>query len=698
MKKMLMLLLASLLFFVEIASSQIYQPVSPTQFGANNLRTSTWVTLSFPTGCGKPSVLVSPNDTSHAAIFFDSCNNIYYVFNPHIDTWDTVGGTPGSVGWGLMGNHITAPYAFGNNYLGTNNNYPLYFAFDSLEAGRITDSAISMGVNVFAAVDGIGNAIYGTAITGLGTYNTLIGTQAGNGLKGSSYSNTVVGYNALQVSRIGSAGNGTHLTVLGDNIQFDNFGPYTYSIGLGACDIGNPLITASNTFFVSPHITEGLSMPGLTGTCAGCALIDATGSGLYTPQLPTAGSGWSLAGNAGTGETGVLGTTDNSKFSLVVDNYPLGEFLTTGEINLGDGKANFGSGNSGLSTNGTNLTTVGDWNSNLNAMVAQIDDNAQTIFLGSLNNSTSNFTINNSTGVLQYFSNDPYMLLDGVNRIFEFGDLTYDWYGSGIAINDGSSNQSIAIKANNQITLTGASGGATLVGVGTSTPQATLNVVGTPQFDVNLSDYPQGHNLYMTDSSHYVYEADGDWKYDINGTFGALSDSAQTISWNQQGGYSIPGGTSMIYNYGAGFPFLGFYNKTPLLGSTNPQDLRWYGTSTTNYSGLHGILSPTSIYDATIPAAYAINGVWKDVAGDGVLVEGISFHASFSATEAAATTITVTLPQTMPNNTYAVFPSPTSLLAATPWYITNKTTTTFDITYTTAVTGSLTFDYLISQY
>ncbi len=70
---------------------------------------------------------------------------------------------------------------------------------------------------------------------------------------------------------------------------------------------------------------------------------------------------------------------------------------------------------------------------------------------------------------------------------------------------------------------------------------------------------------------------------------------------------------------------------------------------------------------------------------------------TFSTTGSASTSFTVTLPQTLANSTYIVSLMPTSLLAATGYYITGRSTTQFTINYVTALTGSVTFEYSITK-
>lgn len=68
----------------------------------------------------------------------------------------------------------------------------------------------------------------------------------------------------------------------------------------------------------------------------------------------------------------------------------------------------------------------------------------------------------------------------------------------------------------------------------------------------------------------------------------------------------------------------------------------------------------------------------------------------FSQVGAATTVFTVTFGGTQPNNTYKVNVTPTSSLSAAMFYVSNKTTTTFDVIYLAGLTGTVTFDYLLN--
>ncbi len=71
--------------------------------------------------------------------------------------------------------------------------------------------------------------------------------------------------------------------------------------------------------------------------------------------------------------------------------------------------------------------------------------------------------------------------------------------------------------------------------------------------------------------------------------------------------------------------------------------------------------------------------------------------SGFSQVAAAVTTFTVPIGQTLSSTNYRVNVTSTSVLAAASWYVNNKTTTTFDVVFLTALTGTVTFDWMLCQ-
>lgn len=70
---------------------------------------------------------------------------------------------------------------------------------------------------------------------------------------------------------------------------------------------------------------------------------------------------------------------------------------------------------------------------------------------------------------------------------------------------------------------------------------------------------------------------------------------------------------------------------------------------------------------------------------------------SVSQVGTATTTFTVTFGGTQPNSTYKVQVTPTNILSAALFYVTNKTATTFDVVYMAGLTGTVTFDWQLTQ-
>jgi hypothetical protein len=70
---------------------------------------------------------------------------------------------------------------------------------------------------------------------------------------------------------------------------------------------------------------------------------------------------------------------------------------------------------------------------------------------------------------------------------------------------------------------------------------------------------------------------------------------------------------------------------------------------------------------------------------------------NFSTTATASTAFVVTFGGTQPNSTYEVAITPTNLLSCALLYISAKTTTTFTVTYLSGLTGTVAFDWILTQ-
>lgn len=88
--------------------------------------------------------------------------------------------------------------------------------------------------------------------------------------------------------------------------------------------------------------------------------------------------------------------------------------------------------------------------------------------------------------------------------------------------------------------------------------------------------------------------------------------------------------------------------------------------------------------------AYALGGnTWVTPA----LASTSTIHGNSTTTGTATTAVTVTIGSTMANTTYLTTITPKDLLTAVNYYISAQTTTTFTVTFVTAITGSINFDW-----
>ncbi len=137
-----------------------------------------------------------------------------------------------------------------------------------------------------------------------------------------------------------------------------------------------------------------------------------------------------------------------------------------------------------------------------------------------------------------------------------------------------------------------------------------------------------------------------------------------------------------------------------------------YKTGATNnfFTGILNTTDDYSIYNYTTSAnglvvkgassivqmpAYGVGVAKFDASGN--ISSVLEPSGSYSNSVTAIATFTVTIGSTMPNTSYKVNVTPTAALSAALFYVTNKTTTTFDVVYLAGLTGTVTFDWSIKQ-
>lgn len=214
----------------------------------------------------------------------------------------------------------------------------------------------------------------------------------------------------------------------------------------------------------------------------------------------------------------------------------------------------------------------------------------------------------------------------------------------------------------------------------------------------------------------------GNLQINRNGAFAA--PGSDSLDFESATGLSVKGNINTIndvniggatdnYNlnlYGSTYAYQSFQTAGSGTGSTNGFQI---GFENTGVYFLNRQNSPILFYtnntsrmtigaagEVTIPNLTA-GGIVTAAAGSGQLGIGSAIttikSGSFSGVGTATTTFTVTFGGTLASAVYAVNVTPTAALSAALFYVTNKTTTTFDVMYLSGLTGTCTFDWALHQ-
>jgi hypothetical protein len=99
------LILFLLVFASAKVSAQVYQEMPQYGYRANRMAFDS--TLQIPTVCGAPTLKSVVKANKNGAIAYDSCNAIFYAYNPKTLTWTAVtGGGGGSTDTTSLSNRI----------------------------------------------------------------------------------------------------------------------------------------------------------------------------------------------------------------------------------------------------------------------------------------------------------------------------------------------------------------------------------------------------------------------------------------------------------------------------------------------------------------------------------------------------------------------------------------------------------------
>lgn len=132
------------------------------------------------------------------------------------------------------------------------------------------------------------------------------------------------------------------------------------------------------------------------------------------------------------------------------------------------------------------------------------------------------------------------------------------------------------------------------------------------------------------------------------------------------------------------------YSDVNITGDISATNLS--GTNTGDQTTVSGNAGTAT----ALQTARTINGVSFNGTSN-ITIPTIITSGSFSGIGTATTTFTVTIGSTQANNNYRVpQPGALNILSAAPCYITNKTTTTFDVVYISGLTGTVAFDWVLA--
>lgn len=305
---------------------------------------------------------------------------------------------------------------------------------------------------------------------------------------------------------------------------------------------------------------------------------------------------------------------------------------------------------------------IGDVGGDVNLTKVYVNDGSKTIDI------YANETITMRGGNYSISS----LFLDNTNGLFSMGDTVGSVNSTNTIWDDNA--QNIALNANNAISLT-----TSLVGISTS------------QFVVSTPTYPDGF-FGVSDGSIYMGDITGDNHQtylqidDISQLTTLFSNFTQMLSNNFPGGYfqyddSLQKLSLMDFN--------GQINGTNIIIDDGQQGIDF------NASNLYHFIGSGQVQMDYI----AGTGTRVVVAhSDGVIstqVGTLPIAGTFSATGAITTTFTVTIGVTMANTSYRATTEGLNALSAAVHYVTNKTTTTFDVVYLTGLTGAVAFDWAV---
>jgi hypothetical protein len=181
----------------------------------------------------------------------------------------------------------------------------------------------------------------------------------------------------------------------------------------------------------------------------------------------------------------------------------------------------------------------------------------------------------------------------------------------------------------------------------------------------------------------------------------AAANKITTI--NNLGGWSMTSGTGVVNSGSITLDSLGSSIVAPDINITSTDDIFLAANSFTStvYIMDNGITIENDNGDTNIKSLDR-DDFNSDVVGINAGTGLLTLHKAniagvYSTSATAQSTFTVTIGTTMNNTAYAVNITPSNALSAALFYVTNKTTTTFDVVYLSGLTGTVGFSWITAR-